>query len=1770
MKSPLLIGLALSCLGICTSRSLASDGGFGLVHFPAEQGSQALDWTGSARFKPVPLAVSVKPLGVSSVSGSVVATTGQPLTVGAYSPAGRYYLEVVTGSAAGKRVDVTGNTENTITVDLSKGDLAGLGSSDTIHIIEKWSLDRLFPGGQRLNSSSPTVVGTEIVFPKSTDTGIDFSAAPVYQYRSDLSRWISAADPATDVGAAFIEPGALMVVRDTAVVAIDHVFSGRVVTGTIPFYVTAEREAVAEIEIKYPADTDLVDGESWLDFGAVSVGGKKDIQIFLHNTGSGVLGPLSAEIVGDSAASFSVGAFGANSLAPGEVTTLNLSVTPNAFGSVQSALQITSNDADEAVFDISLTATGLAADISVQDWVGGALISGEGAMNFDSLLVGGSVIRQMTLRNQGNAVLAISDIAISGDDQSDFVIHSIGSTALAPGGDTTLAIQFSPSAAGDRVASIRFTSNDPDEASFDIGLTGKGTMPMISLEHPHGVALDHDTAKVVFDMVPVSERHEQVVTVKNSGDGLLSNLSVAVENANGVGTFEVKDLAAEEVAPGDSTSFKVLFTPQNSGDGTATVRVLSTDSDRSPFLVRLEGTGTDPEIAIKNASGADLVDGVSVIDLGSINLGGALVGNLTIQNSGNAPLTNLALSITGENAEDFSAESLPVASLQPGTSVGLVINCEPSAVGDRGAVLRVTSNDRDESPFEIQLTAKGTVPEIDVEQPVGSPLESQGEGVDFGSISVSQTAKKVFQIMNSGDGDLEEISITLEGVGKSDFSVDTPVASVLSAGLSASFEVSFTPTASGDRNARMLIASNDSDENPFVVSMTGLGLQAEISVTQAPNRQLIDGESAIEFGESNLGVEANQTVVIRNDGNDDLKGIQLALAGAAVGDFRIDSNVPDKLDPGEMVSVKLTCKPSEPGIREAMLSILSSDSDEGTFELALLANGTQPNIRVEHPLGTPLVNGESGLSFGDLDVLESSELTVSIRNTGDGVLGDLGIKFTGPNRGDFSFTDLSGVGANPGEDLSFKIVFTPQGAGERSAVIEIESNDADDSPFLIYLTGTGLDPEIQVKDPEGVELVSGQSAVSLGSGNLGATVQKQLLIQNIGNAPLWGIQFSLSGDDASDFSVSPLSEASLAPGESVSVPISLTITELGLRSATLEIESNDRDETPFLVPLTGRGTAPDITIQQAAEVDLISGGGGIEFPDTDVLTSASLPFVVRNEGDGLLESIGFSLEGEHSDDFTVRDLTATEIAPGQSGGFVVDFTPTGRGARTALLSIQSNDPDENPFQVALAGLGLDPEISVSHEELGVLVDGSASLDFGQSNVGKAKDLAITISNIGNAPLSDLGMGVLGAASGDFQVADIGVEVLEPGAGLEVSVSMVATEVGRRNAILTIFSDDRDEGEFQVNLTGFATEAQLAVFYPEDNRLENHGDPIDWSGVLVGQSVRKTFVLENVGDGPLEELRFEVAGSESDDFSIVGGPWGAVLPSETVSVTVELSPLAAGSRAAVLEIHSNDRNNTPFLVPFIAHGLQPKIGIEEKDQASLLASNVVQLDDRTASEKVLTLKNLGNVDLSDISGSIVGPDASGFSIAELEVDSLLVGESSDFKILFTATAAGAKSAKLRVRSAETEDNPVELDLMGVVATTINSWAEAHGLMGDDALPTADSDGDGVSLLEEYAYNLDPNLADNRRLESGIGTSGLPQMGLVGDRLQIEYLRRVGDTSIHYIPEFSSEVEEFFPAASSETVSGIDQYWERVTIRDSESTATSDRRFARMRVELSDSL
>jgi pimeloyl-ACP methyl ester carboxylesterase len=121
--------------------------------------------------------------------------------------------------------------------------------------------------------------------------------------------------------------------------------------------------------------------------------------------------------------------------------------------------------------------------------------------------------------------------------------------------------------------------------------------------------------------------------------------------------------------------------------------------------------------------------------------------------------------------------------------------------------------------------------------------------------------------------------------------------------------------------------------------------------------------------------------------------------------------------------------------------------------------GAPPEIVVEEPTGTTLVDGTASRTFGTVNISSSSAVaTYTIRNTGGSDLTSLSVTKDGLNSADFMIGSLGSTTVLPGESTTFTVTFTPTVAGShrggpRTAAMHIMSNDADESPFDCSLTG---------------------------------------------------------------------------------------------------------------------------------------------------------------------------------------------------------------------------------------------------------------------------------------------------------------------------------------------------------------------------------------------------------------------------------------------------------------------------------------------------------------------------------------------------------------------------------------------------------------------------------------------------------------------------------------------------------------------------------------------
>jgi hypothetical protein len=116
----------------------------------------------------------------------------------------------------------------------------------------------------------------------------------------------------------------------------------------------------------------------------------------------------------------------------------------------------------------------------------------------------------------------------------------------------------------------------------------------------------------------------------------------------------------------------------------------------------------------------------------------------------------------------------------------------------------------------------------------------------YGSINVGGYSDKTFVISNAGTAGLNVTAVSLTGTNAQDFGIQSGgVAFTLAAGATRNITVRFTPGAGGARSASLSISSNDPDENPFLISLSGTG------TATAPD--IASNLTSYSYGSLNLG-----------------------------------------------------------------------------------------------------------------------------------------------------------------------------------------------------------------------------------------------------------------------------------------------------------------------------------------------------------------------------------------------------------------------------------------------------------------------------------------------------------------------------------------------------------------------------------------------------------------------------------------------------------------------------------------------------------------------------------------------------------------------------------------------------------------------------------------------------------------------------------------------------------------------------------------------------
>ncbi len=250
--------------------------------------------------------------------------------------------------------------------------------------------------------------------------------------------------------------------------------------------------------------------------------------------------------------------------------------------------------------------------------------------------------------------------------------------------------------------------------------------------------------------------------------------------------------------------------------------------------------------------------------------------------------------------------------------------------------------------------------------------------------------------------------------------------------------------------------------------------------------------------------------------------------------------------------------------------------------------------------------------------------------------------------------------------------------------------------------------------------------------------------------------------------------------------------------ANVVVESMEFQDASSLYLFThGRGAWRATVDTQPPESNIVVSPLSLSFGEqrVDAGPTGAQTITITNDGNINLNISGVALGGTDPGEFTIASDTGEAVlAPSASRTLQVTFDPTSLGAKSATITITSDDPDEPSVVVNLGGTGVMPEITVAPLALAFGSQGTAA--------GATASQAVTITNDGTSTLTISSVGLTGTDPGEFAIAsDTGEGTLAPAASRIVQVAFDPGGLGAKSATLRIVSDDADESTVDVTLDG---------------------------------------------------------------------------------------------------------------------------------------------------------------------------------------------------------------------------------------------------------------------------------------------------------------------------------------------------------------------------------
>ncbi|MCF7811044.1 choice-of-anchor D domain-containing protein [bacterium] len=337
----------------------------------------------------------------------------------------------------------------------------------------------------------------------------------------------------------------------------------------------------------------------------------------------------------------------------------------------------------------------------------------------------------------------------------------------------------------------------------------------------------------------------------------------------------------------------------------------------------------------------------------------------------------------------------------------------------------------------------------------------------------------------------------------------------------------------------------------------------------------------------------------------------------------------------------------------------------------------------------------------------------------------------------------------------------------------------------------------------------------------------------------------------------------------------------------------------------------------------------MDFEEVGINHSREFPLTFENNGENDVTISDIEIDGDR---FSINFEGEFTLEPYENRELTVTFTPDERGEFEGSLMISSDDEDHENTEIFLHGIGLGPVIGIDPQ----------IIEFGEVGINVASERILTISNQG---LIDLEVSSISSNNEVFTFDyEDDVISLEPEAEADVLVIFTPNESCEFEGVLTITSNDPDNEETTIEITGEGVGAKL--WY--------HPHVIGFGAVGINQQSEQRITIRNDG---LIDLVISDFSNGNEAFTTNIDEDIVITPDEHYRLYVYFTPTDGVEYRDTLYFSTNDPDNETASVTLNGRGQGAVIVV---DPDTLQFNEVGR---NRSADRVIEIRNAGEIDLN---------------------------------------------------------------------------------------------------------------------------------------------------------------------------------------------------------------